>query len=130
VKGIIEILYPAIPENSLFETNGQYGNWRRHFDKVCSFDSEFCIQGPCSVALTKSFHHVAEDKSPTRKIKSESHPAPSSKVDTSALIRVNEDLKIPAYGYSTVILSEKTPEDIEVKFPTDPRLVVLCRAIY
>ncbi|MBR4099918.1 MAG: hypothetical protein IKK55_02915 [Clostridia bacterium] len=38
---------------ALFETNGNYADWRKHFDKVCSFDSEFCIQGPCSVHMLK-----------------------------------------------------------------------------
>ena len=40
---------------SLFDTNGDYKNWRGHFDEVCSFNSEFCIQGPCSVKLIESF---------------------------------------------------------------------------
>lgn len=39
---------------ALMETGGEYRNWRRHFDKVCSFNSEFCIQGPCSERLLKS----------------------------------------------------------------------------
>ena len=33
---------------ALFETNGNYSAWRDHFNKVCSFNSEFCIQGPCN----------------------------------------------------------------------------------
>lgn len=39
---------------ALFETNGNYADWRKHFDKTCSFDSEFCIQGPCSVHMLQS----------------------------------------------------------------------------
>ncbi len=38
---------------SLFETNENYADWRKHFDQACSFDSEFCIQGPCSVHMIK-----------------------------------------------------------------------------
>ncbi|MEN6316110.1 MAG: glycoside hydrolase family 2 protein [Clostridiaceae bacterium] len=40
---------------SLFESDGKYENFRRHFEKVCSFDSEFCIQGPASVKMIRSF---------------------------------------------------------------------------
>jgi len=40
---------------ALFESNGKYETFRKHFEKVCSFDSEFCIQGPCSVKTLKSF---------------------------------------------------------------------------
>ena len=32
---------------SLFETDHHPERFRGHFEKVCSFDSEFCIQGPC-----------------------------------------------------------------------------------
>lgn len=38
---------------ALFETEGKYADWRKHFDRTCSFDSEFCIQGPCSVHMIK-----------------------------------------------------------------------------
>lgn len=41
-------------------------DWRRHFDKICSFDSEFCDQGPCSEKLLRSFlkpeHHWPPDE--------------------------------------------------------------------
>ena len=30
-------------------------NWRKHFEAVCSFNSEFCIQGPCNVKAIKTF---------------------------------------------------------------------------
>lgn len=40
---------------ALFETNKNYDQWRRHFEKTCSFDSEFCIQGPSAVATMKAF---------------------------------------------------------------------------
>ncbi|MBM3499741.1 MAG: hypothetical protein FJX74_13860 [Armatimonadetes bacterium] len=40
---------------ALFETDQQYDKWRGHFEQVCSFDSEFCIQGPCSVATLRRF---------------------------------------------------------------------------
>lgn len=40
---------------ALFETNRQYGDWRKHFDRVSSFNSEFCIQGPCSEKMIRSF---------------------------------------------------------------------------
>ncbi|MBM4083698.1 MAG: hypothetical protein FJ272_02825 [Planctomycetes bacterium] len=40
---------------ALFETGKQYDKWRGHFEQVCSFDSEFCIQGPCAVATLKRF---------------------------------------------------------------------------
>ncbi len=39
---------------ALFETDGNYADWRKHFDNVCSFDSEFCIQGPCNVNMLKN----------------------------------------------------------------------------
>ncbi len=32
----------------LFETPGKPENFREHFNRICSFDSEFCVQGPCS----------------------------------------------------------------------------------
>ena len=40
---------------ALFETDGQPERFREHFDQVCSFDSEFCIQGPCAVKTFKRF---------------------------------------------------------------------------
>lgn len=50
---------------SLFQTEKQYEQWRGHFEAVCSFDSEFCIQGPCNVETLKSFmpeaHHWPPD---------------------------------------------------------------------
>lgn len=39
--------------------------FRRHFERTCSFDSEFCIQGPCAAASLKGFlsppHHWPPD---------------------------------------------------------------------
>ncbi len=50
---------------SLFQTANQYDKWRGHFEQVCVFDSEFCIQGPCDVRTLKSFlpeeHHWPPD---------------------------------------------------------------------
>ena len=40
---------------SLFESGGKYEDFRKHFERVCSFNSEFCIQGPASVKMIKSF---------------------------------------------------------------------------
>ena len=40
---------------ALFETGGQYARFREHFEQPCSFDSEFCIQGPSSVRMIRSF---------------------------------------------------------------------------
>jgi beta-mannosidase len=40
---------------SLFESNGEYETFRNHFEKVCSFNSEFCIQGPANVKMITSF---------------------------------------------------------------------------
>ena len=37
------------------KTKQPFESWREHFNQVCSFDSEFCIQGPCSKKLLKSF---------------------------------------------------------------------------
>lgn len=34
---------------------GEPRHWKRHFESVCSFDSEFCIQGPSSVEMIQSF---------------------------------------------------------------------------
>lgn len=42
------------------KTGGNPADFREYFDEVCSFDSEFCIQGPCSVECMKSF--LAPDK--------------------------------------------------------------------
>ncbi|HOV22392.1 MAG TPA: hypothetical protein PLW95_06930 [bacterium] len=40
---------------SLFESDGKPEQFRKHFEKVCSFDSEFCIQGPCAEKTFKKF---------------------------------------------------------------------------
>lgn len=40
---------------ALIQSKGHPETFRRHFEQVCSFDSEFCIQGPCSVRMVKSF---------------------------------------------------------------------------
>ncbi len=40
---------------ALFETDGKYREFRKHFEKVCSFNSEFCIQGPAALNTIKSF---------------------------------------------------------------------------
>lgn len=40
---------------ALFEARDNPERFRDHFDIVCSFDSEFCIQGPCSEAAFRSF---------------------------------------------------------------------------
>ncbi|MBN1674978.1 MAG: hypothetical protein JXR37_28305 [Kiritimatiellae bacterium] len=40
---------------ALFECNGKPERFRQHFEKVQSFDSEFCIQGPCSEASLRQF---------------------------------------------------------------------------
>ena len=40
---------------ALFQTDGNHGQFRKHFDKVCSFNSEFCIQGPCSQKAIETF---------------------------------------------------------------------------
>lgn len=39
----------------LFETPARPARWREHFDQTCSFDSEFCIQGPCAEATFRKF---------------------------------------------------------------------------
>ena len=39
----------------LLKTHEPFESFREHFNQVCSFDSEFCIQGPCSKKLFKSF---------------------------------------------------------------------------
>lgn len=57
---------------ALFETNGNYAAWRGHFETVCAFDSEFCIQGPCSETYLRSFlkpeHHWPPDEAWIRHI--------------------------------------------------------------
>jgi beta-mannosidase len=40
---------------ALFDAREHPERFRDHFDQVCSFDSEFCIQGPCSEAAFKRF---------------------------------------------------------------------------
>jgi beta-mannosidase len=40
---------------ALFNSDGKPRNFRKHFEIVCSFDSEFCIQGPCSEKSFKKF---------------------------------------------------------------------------
>ncbi len=40
---------------ALFESSGEPAQFRKHFEKVCSFNSEFCIQGPCSEKAIKTF---------------------------------------------------------------------------
>lgn len=40
---------------ALFQTDGKYDQFRKHFDRVCSFNSEFCIQGPCSQKTIETF---------------------------------------------------------------------------
>jgi len=42
-------------KTALFECGDHPENWRKHFEKVCSFDSEFCIQGPSNMKTMKSF---------------------------------------------------------------------------
>ena len=39
----------------IFVTHEEFTSWREHFNEVCSFDSEFCDQGPCSTKYLKSF---------------------------------------------------------------------------
>ncbi|MDO9528394.1 MAG: glycoside hydrolase family 2 protein [Syntrophales bacterium] len=40
---------------ALFESDGKPERFRNHFERVCSFNSEFCIQGPCSEKTFKKF---------------------------------------------------------------------------
>ena len=40
---------------ALFESDEKPRRFREHFEQVCSFNSEFCIQGPCSVESLKRF---------------------------------------------------------------------------
>jgi beta-mannosidase len=42
-------------KHALFNSDGHPERFRGHFERVCSFDSEFCIQGPCSVASFRRF---------------------------------------------------------------------------
>ena len=51
---------------ALIESGGHPETFRRHFEATCSFDSEFCIQGPCSAPHLKRFlapaHHWPPDE--------------------------------------------------------------------
>lgn len=40
---------------ALFQTGGHPERFREHFEQTCSFNSEFCVQGPCSVKTFKRF---------------------------------------------------------------------------
>jgi beta-mannosidase len=40
---------------ALFHSPDKPELFRKHFEQVCSFDSEFCIQGPCGVQAFKKF---------------------------------------------------------------------------
>lgn len=40
---------------ALFNSDGKPRNFRKHFEEVCSYNSEFCIQGPCSEKSFKKF---------------------------------------------------------------------------
>ena len=40
---------------ALFESDGHPERFRCHLETVQSFDSEFCIQGPCNVETLRSF---------------------------------------------------------------------------
>ena len=42
-------------KHALFNTGDRPELFRGHFEQVCSFNSEFCIQGPCSVAAFRRF---------------------------------------------------------------------------
>lgn len=42
-------------KTALFDCGNNPETWRKHFEQVCSFNSEFCIQGPASVKTIKSF---------------------------------------------------------------------------
>ncbi len=50
---------PSPPDLSIWERYKQGyihpQKFRGHFEKVCSFDSEFCIQGPCAVRTLEQF---------------------------------------------------------------------------
>ena len=53
---------------ALFEADGHPERFRGHFEKVCSFDSEFCIQGPCAVATCKRFLAAREPLAAQRRV--------------------------------------------------------------
>ena len=40
---------------ALFAERNTYSDFRKHFEQVCSFNSEFCIQGPCNINTFKKF---------------------------------------------------------------------------
>ena len=40
---------------ALFQTPDHPENYRRYFNTICSFDSEFCIQGPCNEKAIRQF---------------------------------------------------------------------------
>lgn len=42
-------------KTALFDLGDHPENWRKHFEQVCSFNSEFCIQGPSNVKSIKTF---------------------------------------------------------------------------
>lgn len=42
-------------KTALFQCGDHPENWRKHFEEVCSFNSEFCIQGPANAKMIKSF---------------------------------------------------------------------------
>ena len=45
-------------KHSLLSAGDYPERFRDHFEQVCSFDSEFCIQGPCSVKTFEKFMPV------------------------------------------------------------------------
>ncbi|RKD88295.1 beta-mannosidase [Mangrovibacterium diazotrophicum] len=42
-------------KTALFWCDGHPSQWRKHFERVCSFDSEFCVQGPAKLNTMQSF---------------------------------------------------------------------------
>ncbi len=42
-------------KHCLFDKKGEFADFREFFGQVCSFNSEFCIQGPCSTKSLKAF---------------------------------------------------------------------------
>ena len=40
---------------ALLQSQGHPENFRQHFEQVCSFDSEFCVQGPCREKAIRTF---------------------------------------------------------------------------
>ena len=42
-------------KTALFDPDKHPENWRKHFEQVCSFNSEFCIQGPANAKTIKKF---------------------------------------------------------------------------